>query len=447
MYHFSAQVISRKAGRSATAAAAYRAGEEVTDHRTGEVHDYTRKGGVVGASILAPADAPAWVFDREQLWNQVESAERRKDAQLCREIDAAIPVELDEHQRIEAVRQFVEAEMVSRGMVADVAFHDFDNDNPHCHIMLSMRDLEPDGFGKKNRDWNDRSVLNGWREKWAEHMNKALELAGEEKRIDHRSYADQGLDYEPTWHMGPAVAAMERRNPGSTAVGRMNQEIEARNEIIAQDYEAEALELDYLEAQTDDLEREIAVVEQEQLQEQLAEVRRLLNTPIGPETKPEPAPTPSPAPAPAAPPRQLTQWQETHKPKPNPSDRILSVMVSKTLDERPMPEPDGTVWEGRPLESWWRERWEKIKEVAEGLAQSARERLKPIFDRQVVQRAEAAGYRPESIESADLTPSQPQANTEPETAPEAPQNPPEQPGPDLDLDDLDDDEPTGSRLG
>jgi len=438
MYHFSAQVISRKSGRSATAAAAYRAGEEVTDHRTGEVHDYSRKGGVVGASILAPADAPAWVFDREQLWNQVEAKERRKDAQLCREIDAALPVELDEHQRIEAVRQFVEAEMVSRGMVADVAFHDFDSGNPHCHIMLSMRHLEPEGFGAKNRDWNDRSVLNGWREKWAEHMNKALELAGEEKRIDHRSYADQGLDYEPTWHMGPAVAAMERRSPGSTAVGRMNQEIEARNEIIAQGYQDEALELDYLEAQADDLNREIAVVEQEQLQEQLAEVRRFLNTPIGPETKPEPAPTPSPAPAPAAPPRQQKQQA---------SDRVLSVLVTKTLDERPIPEPDGTVWEGRDLEAWWRERWAKLKQVAENLVDTARDRLSAIFSKQVVQRAEAAGYRPESIESADLTPSQPQASPEPEASPEAPQNPPEQPGPDLDLDDLDDDEPTGPRLG
>jgi len=355
-------------------------------------------------------------------------------------------VELDEHQRIEAVRQFVEQEMVSRGMVADVAFHDFDSGNPHCHIMLSMRDLEPDGFGKKNRDWNDRSVLNGWREKWAEHMNKALELAGEEKRIDHRSYADQGLDFEPTWHMGPAVAAMERRSPGSTAVGRMNQEIEARNEIIAQNYEAEALELDYLETQGDELSGEIAAVQQEihqrGLERALIEFRRAMQ----PDPKPEAKPAPSPAPAPQAP-RQLAQWQETHKPKPNPGDRILSVIVSKTLDERPMPEPDGTVWEGQPLEAWWRERWEKIKEVAEGLAQSARERLKPIFDRQVVQRAEAAGYRPESIESAELPAPEQPANPEPPTAQEAPQNPPEQPGPDLDLDDLDDDEPTGPRPG
>jgi ATP-dependent exoDNAse (exonuclease V) alpha subunit len=230
MYHFSAQVISRSSGRTATAAAAYRAGEEVTDHRTGEVHDYTRKGGVVGAGILAPADAPAWVLDREKLWNQVEASERRKDAQLCREIDAAIPIELNEHQRIDAVRTFVEQEMVSRGMVADVAFHDFDSGNPHCHIMLTMRHLEPDGFGAKNRDWNDRSVLQGWREKWADHMNKALELAGEEKRIDHRSYVDQGLNLEPTWHMGPAVAAMERRRPGSTRVGQANLLIEYENE-------------------------------------------------------------------------------------------------------------------------------------------------------------------------------------------------------------------------
>jgi len=124
----------------------------------------------------------------------------------------------------------------------------------------------------------------------------------------------------------------------------------------------------------------------------------------------------------------------------------LSVMVKKTLDERPMPEPDGSVFEGRDLESWWRERWDKLKQVAENLVDTARDRLSAIFTKQVVQRAEAAGYRPESLQSADLTPSQPQANPEPSDAQEAPQNPPENPGPDLDLDDLDD-EPTGPRLG
>lgn len=250
IYHLSAQVISRKAGRSSTAASAYRAGEKIEDRRTGETFDYTRKGGVYGAGILAPAGAPSWATDRTELWNQVEFAENRKDAQVCREIDVALPVELDAEQRVEAVRAFVQSQFVDQGMIADVAFHDFDSHNPHAHIMLTMRDVGPDGFGKKNRSWNQRELVTHWRKAWESHANAALARAGVDSRIDHRSYEAQGLDWEPTQHMGPAVAGMERRKPHSTRVGRENREIEERNlvrDLMTQDIEEEQIHVDRLD--------------------------------------------------------------------------------------------------------------------------------------------------------------------------------------------------------
>lgn len=262
IYHLSAQVISRKAGRSSTAAAAYRAGEKIEDRRTGETFDYTRKGGVYGAGILAPAGAPSWATDRAELWNQVELAEIRKDAQVCREIDVALPVELDAVQRVEAVQAFVQSQFVDQGMIADVAFHDFDSHNPHAHIMLTMRDVGPEGFGKKNRDWNQRELVTQWRQAWSDHANAALELAGVDDRIDHRSYEAQGLDWEPAEHMGPAVAAMERRKPRSTRVGRENEEREERNlvrDLMAQDIEEEQIYVDRLETELEHVEIEIEV--------------------------------------------------------------------------------------------------------------------------------------------------------------------------------------------
>ena len=123
IYHFDASVISRSKGRSATAASAYRAAERVRDARTGEVHDYTRKDGVLHTEILAPEHAPDWARDRSSLWNAVEAIERRKDAQVSREVRVALPSELTPEQNRDLVRGFVQAQFVARGMVADIALH------------------------------------------------------------------------------------------------------------------------------------------------------------------------------------------------------------------------------------------------------------------------------------------------------------------------------------
>lgn len=210
IYRFSAQVIGRSSGRSATAAAAYRAGVEILDERTGITHDYTRRSGVDEALILAPESAPSWAQDRAALWNAVESAEKRKDAQLCREVQLALPCELSAEQRRALVVGFVQDQWVSRGMVADVAFHapdrEGDERNHHAHVMLTMRSVGPEGFGPKVREWNDKALLEGWREAWQIHANQALELAGRSERIDHRPLTAQRADALQAGALGRADA-------------------------------------------------------------------------------------------------------------------------------------------------------------------------------------------------------------------------------------------------
>ncbi len=223
IYHLSAQIISRGAGRSSVAAAAYRAGERLEDERTGLTHDYGRRRDIAGW-VQAPQDAPEWVYDRQALWNRVEATERRRDAQLARELNVALPVELDREQQQAALWDYVAAHFVDRGMIADVALHHGDPHNPHAHIMLTMRAVGPDGFGPKVRDWNDRALLGDWREGWEHHINDTLERAGRDERIDHRSLADQGLDRLPTIHEGPTVREMEARGI-RTDRGNWNREV------------------------------------------------------------------------------------------------------------------------------------------------------------------------------------------------------------------------------
>ncbi len=151
IYHLSMKIISRSSGYSAVASAAYRSGSLMLDERTGLTHDYTRKSGVAEAVILTPATAPAWCTNRAELWNAVEKAERRKNSQLAREIELAIPHELPQDAARETVLAFVRENFVSQGMIADVAFHHMDKTNPHAHIMLTTRAIGPAGFSGKVR--------------------------------------------------------------------------------------------------------------------------------------------------------------------------------------------------------------------------------------------------------------------------------------------------------
>ena len=232
IYYFNASVISRSAGRAATASAAYRAAERIIDNRTGEIHDYTKKKGVDETLILAPHNAPDWVGDRSLLWNEVERVERRRNSQVAREIKLAIPVELNRTQQIELVKDFATEQFVSKGMVADVSFHELSSHNPHAHIMLTMREINEHGFSlKKNRDWNKRELLEKQREAWAVTANLALEKAGIDEAIDHRTLEAQGINRIPQIHLGSAVTAMMKRGVPTDKEERY-REIELANRNI-----------------------------------------------------------------------------------------------------------------------------------------------------------------------------------------------------------------------
>ena len=238
IYHLSMKILSRSKGYSAVASAAYRAGEKILDERTGVIHDYTRKNGVASAVILTPANAPAWCANRAELWNAVEKAERRKNSQLAREFELAIPRELAQDAARETVLNFVRENFVSRGMIADVAFHNLGGSNPHAHIMLSMRAITPDGFGEKVREWNDWTHAETWRGSWADHANRALANAGYQEEIDHRSYERQGLEKTPGIHLGKSACAMEtrgietERGEQNRLINRLNLEIQiSRTEL------------------------------------------------------------------------------------------------------------------------------------------------------------------------------------------------------------------------
>lgn len=237
IYHASMKVIGRqvkKGGKvvpgrrnSAVAAAAYQGGHKLRDERNQETHDYRRKGGVAFTTVLLPDGAPEWMRSPERLWNAVEFKEdesnRHATAQLVRQLEFALPVELTAEQN-EALALRISGEFVHRGMVAQVSIHEplADNGprNPHCHVLLTMREVTADGFGKKNRDWNggwmasgvpDGGALKGWRSMIADHTNAALEQGGHAARVDARSFQDRGIDQVPTVHQGKEATALKRR--------------------------------------------------------------------------------------------------------------------------------------------------------------------------------------------------------------------------------------------
>ena len=246
IYHCSVKVISRASGRSAVAAAAYRSGERLTDERLGKWHDYTRKSDIEHREIMAPDRTPDWMLDRSRLWNGVEAAEKRKDAQLAREVEISLPRELGAEDRRALVEGYVREHFVSQGMIADVSLHRGHSadgqEQPHAHVMLTMRDLTGEGFGKKNRDWNASERLEGWRAAWADHANRALERAGHDERIDHRSLKDQreaarergdaereeDLGREPLGKVPLSAVAMERKGI-ITERGDEQRGVQARN--------------------------------------------------------------------------------------------------------------------------------------------------------------------------------------------------------------------------
>src|SRR4051794_9021231 len=239
IYHFSAKVIGRSSGRSAVAAAAYRSASALLDEREARTHDFSQKADVVYSEILLPDGAPERWSDRGVLWNAVEAAEKRKDAQLAREVEFALPRELSREEGVSLARDFVVEQFVARGMVADLNVHwpvDAQGEaKPHAHVMLTMREVSPEGFGLKVSAWNSVAELQSWREAWAQSANERLAELGHEVRIDHRSFKDQGLELEPQNKIGPAGMRREERGEAAERAAEHRAIAQRNGERIAAD--------------------------------------------------------------------------------------------------------------------------------------------------------------------------------------------------------------------
>jgi len=237
IYHLHVKVIGRKAGSSAVASAAYRSASRLRDERLERNHDFSAKRSVVHSEVLLPENAPEAWHDRERLWNEVEAFEARKDAQLAREVEFALPRELTPPQGIELARDFVRSEFVDRGMIADLNVHwDMAEDGmpkPHAHVMLTMRQVEvrgdERGFGRKVRDWNRTEMVERWRERWAELANERLAELDIDARIDHRSLEAQGIALEPQSQVGAPAQRIESDGVEAADRADMHREIARGN--------------------------------------------------------------------------------------------------------------------------------------------------------------------------------------------------------------------------
>lgn len=306
MYRFESKVVGRSAGRnavstaahntgkqiqtrSAVRAVAYRMRESLTDEKTGQTWDYSNKFGGAGSELHVPAGAPGWMQDRSKLWNGLEQAEKRKDAQLAHDFVITLPYSLTVDQRREALRTFVTEHFLTKGKAVDIGYHDYGEPvpasspvvdkylkawrgqgiplielkdiphdyhephvavlrkrdggikeyalyQPHAHVMVPIRGVDANGFCRikeqppkgmhPNKWFSER--LTGLRKAWAATLNRAFEAHGIDERVDHRSLAEQGIDKEPQTKKGPVASKMEREGRASHA-GNDLREIEGRN--------------------------------------------------------------------------------------------------------------------------------------------------------------------------------------------------------------------------
>jgi MobA/MobL family len=231
IYHCSIKPVSRAQGRTATASAAYRTASFIRDERTGQLFDYSRKRGVEHTEILLPLAAVKrdiqWARDRHVLWNAAEAAEVRKDARVAREYELALPHELGRMDRVALTRTFAQEIADRYNVAADFGIHRpdraGDHRNYHVHLLTTTRQIEPTGLGAKsamewsNTDRAKRGLVSSSDEirdirlRWGQHVNELLQARGLAARVDHRSLKDQGIEREPTTHLGPAVMGMQRR--------------------------------------------------------------------------------------------------------------------------------------------------------------------------------------------------------------------------------------------
>lgn len=238
-FHFTAKILARSGGaRSAVRAAAYRAGEKLYDARTGESADYTRKQDVFRKEIIAPDGAPAWVFERNELWNRVEARENRKDAQLAQEFELNLPRELSADENWTIATDFVRAELVAKGRIADVAMHLAEASDgeahPHVHILMPMRVLADDAFGAKHPDvdratfFQNKQRLKELRESWCVFVRERAAELGVDlgPDWDHRSFEDRDLDLEPQPKIGATASRLLEQKGRAERVGEFQEALE-----------------------------------------------------------------------------------------------------------------------------------------------------------------------------------------------------------------------------
>lgn len=347
IYHLNAKVISRGQGQSAIAAAAYRSGERLRDEQADEQKFYkARADRIQFTAILAPKDAPEWAYDRNRLWNEAERAERRKDAQLAREIEVSLPHELTPQQREWLVKDFAREAFTRHGYAVDIAIHapdpGSDERNHHAHLMVTMRRLGPEGFAAtKDRSLNGRAQLGAWREQWAELANRHLARHGHEARIDHRSLEAQGIDREATTHLGYAAKEIEARGGSSERVAEL-QGIKARNGMRA--------ELGAIDAELQVLERAQAEIDRARQAEALAPVRPAGFTPSPPTPRPHTLPATKEGPTQTAKPQEPPgQWRVPPSPVPALRQDIPRQDTHAAQPKAPAPQQEH--WQGKEAPS------------------------------------------------------------------------------------------------
>ncbi|EMK5808452.1 MobA/MobL family protein [Salmonella enterica] len=205
IFHLEFKILKRSEGMSSCRKAAYHARCRITDDRTGNTYDFSHRTDLFHHQILAPVSAPAHIIERSTaLWNEVERVERQKDGQTARYFDVAIPCELSNEDKIKLVAEYCQKNFVDKGMITDIAFHDLDSNNPHAHVMLTLKPITADGFGKKDRSWNDKKNVIKWRESWSVIANRYLAAAGSNERIDHRS-----IDAQHAEALGSAAITLD----------------------------------------------------------------------------------------------------------------------------------------------------------------------------------------------------------------------------------------------
>jgi len=275
IYHLSVKNISRNSGRSSVSAAAYRAGDKITNEQDGVTHDFLKKRGIAYSTIMIPENAPKEYQNRSVLWNAIEKSETTIKSRTAREIEIALPNELNLREQVKLVEQYVKDNFIDQGMCADISIHsghknehpkdkedyakhdkDIKPNNPHVHILLTTRPINQNGeWGAKSKkeyvlnkkgeriklpsgrwkskkidlvDWNKSETLLQWRKNWAIACNKEFERKNLSVRIDHRSYKDQGIEKQPMVHMGVEATQMERKGI-KTEKGEYNREVRAMN--------------------------------------------------------------------------------------------------------------------------------------------------------------------------------------------------------------------------